>query len=1331
MRGGLSALATYCVLVPLSISSGLCHPQSLVGPRAGPPGEARTKQTAQTLPLSLFGSLPLHFEENKGQAARETRFLARGAGYTLLLERDGLRVDLPQAPGVSMRFVDAQTAAIIGREPSRVKTNYYIGSDPAGWHLNVPSYDSVAYVGFYKGIDLVYHGNGRQLEYDFVVAPHADPGQVRMRFAGQKLEPQGEDLAFEGVDGLRVKALKAYQWVDGNKKIVAASWRIQGDEASILLSSYDHSRELIIDPVFFYGTYIGGEDSDAAVSIVPASEPGYYYVALSTNSRSITEPKPGSSTKNNDPNVRVTLILGIDATNAPPPPSPLPPFCPAAIPPGRSSCDFHPPGLVINSMTYVGGATGTTKPTSMVGSSSNLYITGTTEKGAEFPKLDTQPCSQPQACGGFVAKFATSINTTTSPATATITLKYKFGLPAMPMAIAADDAGNAYLTGAAFKTAGQEKLTIFPVDNAFQNVAAAAIGTGADAHAFLLELDPEGKTLFCSYIGGSGPDQGNAIAVAGDSVFVAGETSSTDFPKTTGLDQAGDKDGFVLGASTLSSSPKLDFSRFLGGAKTDSVASIAIAPSGNLVVTGYTNSSNFPTQPSPKFYALFWPVVNQTDTDFSGNQIQQLPTDPPQIRHLPTAVPDKVQDAFVTSLTADGAHLVFTDFLGGDRPPSSTTGQALAVDSVGVIYVTGSSTVDYVKWVSEPPAPTIPEHFFLSLPPPADDAVKVIGPAIGDIFPGSFDSTDLNPDGTPPKGVFHRIFFSEIDPTGSYLLEATLAGGYGTDQANGLVISGPLEKAGTVSIVGTTFPSPNSTDKSNPNNPNLFLDAATSAVDKVNPAPPDNKHNVKDTTGFFVQEALAGFCSMQRVAQAGTQLTFGGPCVSGTQSGTLYASPASSSSAGTPFSAPIAVTPSGDFLTARVTVDVSAFGNGKANFTFAFFPLGSIGGLGQCNNAGSSLQGCGIVTAGGGAGTIFNVTSGTLTVSLACTGTNCNYNGAANTALVGQPLTLTAAVTNAIPETVTWSSSQGIFDGPNPANSVTFTPTGAGGQVVIQATPVANPSLKPAAITLNTIGAPGGSTSLTILASASKMVAGTTFQFTANQPATWTATAGTIDSSSGQFTAPTSPPVPASVTITATSQSDSSETVSTQVTVFTQPKLVVPSTITLPAGGSVKIPISITAGTGIPGESLLFSCAPSTLPTGVSCAFTPNPFTNAGSEQLVLQMSSSTVGAVTPMRRAPWKGFFLGGSSVIFAALLWMRRRPRWSSRYRFFTAALVLTFLMLMTACGTSGTFATKSGQGHLTGTYTVDINALGATQGAADLGQTVATVSLSVTLQ
>jgi len=1311
MRAAGSAQTWYCVLICLSFSSCICHSQAFVTPPTGALSHANTRQPQRTISLSALGSLPLQFEENKGQADRKSRFLARGAGYTLLLDQDGLRLALRQTSQVSMRLVGAQVGNISGHEPSSASTNYYLGNDRANWHLDVRSYRSVAYSGVYKGIDLIYHGSRSQLEYDFVVAPRADPRQVRMRFKGLQLKLRHEDLAFQGVDSLEVKGLKAYQLVDGEKKAVEAAWQIHGDEASIRLGAYDRDRELIIDPVFFYGTYIGGLASDAAVSVVAASQPGYYYVALSTSSDSLSDHSPPPGSASSTVTGTLAMIVGIDATGSPGPASPLPPYSP------NEPASY--PSLLVNSVTYVGGTTGDITPTGMVGDQSgNLYITGTTDNGAKFVPPAKQPCSP--SCTGFVAKFATSIDTGTTPAKATVTQKYSFGLPAMPMAIAVDTSGDVYLTGAAYATSGKPMLTIPLDDTTFQSTAAPAIGTDANPHAFLLELDPAGATLFCSYIGGSGPDRGNALALSDNSVFVAGQTTSTDFPKTSKAFQPnnnGGQDGFVLAASKLSTSPSLDFSTYLGGSGTDAVASIAVTPAGNPVVTGSTTSSSkptFPIQPNASFVQLTWPTPSfqSTDSNLNTNNTSQVPTKPPKINKLPTTVTAGNQDAFVTSLSGDGTQLLFTDFLGGDDPNDVTSGQAVTVDSIGVIYVAGSSTgAPPTTTTSNGTAPpTAPPHF-------------LSGAAIGDLPPNSFDIT--------PAGTITNIFFTEIDPTGGYLLEATIAGGFGTDQAGGLTISGPLASTGVVTIVGSTTADPNPIDLST--HPDFFASAGISATNPVKPAPDGvAKGDVKNTTGFLVQEALAGYCKMQLTAQTGTLLTFTGPCVSGTQSGTLFAVPSPPPSSGPAYlSAPIAVNASGSSLSASVTIDTSSLGGATADFTFAFFPLGAVGGVGQCNNNITSLTGCGILTAGGGAGTLFKVTSGTLTVSLACSGDNCNYNGAPNTALVGQPVALSATVSNGIPNTVTWTSSQGVFSGPNPAASITFTPDGTGGPVVIQATPVANPSVKPKEIMLSTIGNPAAGTSLAILASASKMVAGATFQFTANQPVNWTATAGTINSS-GQFTAPNPLPVPPTVTITATSQSNPSSSVTAQVALFPPLSLVVPPQNTLRSGGSASIPISVTAGTGIPGEALLFSCAPATLPTGVSCSFSPNPVTNSGNVQLVLLLSSTTVGKMEPMGGVPWKIFSLGGSSIVVAGcILWLPRRKRWIAERRAISAALAFAFLMLLTACGTSGTFSSTSQQGHLTGTFTIDINVSGATPGAADLNQTVATAHLSVTLQ
>jgi hypothetical protein len=1250
-------------------------------------------------PISILERLPLQFEENKGQTDRRARFLARGVGYTLLLNEDGLGLNLRSKPGtssqsISMHLVGAQPASITGREQTATRTNYYLGNDPALWHLDVRSYHSVAYMGVYRGIDLIYHGNGSQLEYDFVVSPGADPAQVRMRFEGLRPSLRGEDLYFQGIEQFSLKALHAFQMLNGEPRRVDATWEVSGDQASIRLGPYDHARELIIDPIFYYGAYIGGSSSDAAVSIVPASQPGYFYVALSTSSPLITEPQPGVETQNPNNSGTETLILGLDDSKAPTPPSPLPKF-------GSGPPDSYPTPL-IGSATYIGGTTGVTKPTAMVADQGfNLYVSGTTDNAANFPQLGTQTCSQ--SCTGFIAKFTTSLDAAAS--SATLTLQYSSSLPATPLAMAVDQSGNVYLTGSATKNGAGGTLTIPANDVAFQNLVAGAIGQTPNSHAFLLELDPKGATLFCSYIGGSGSDQGNAIAVSGDSVFIAGQSSSGDFPVTPGAYQGsfgGGEDAFVLGASNLSTSPALFFSTYLGGTGTDSGSSIAVAPSGNIVVVGSTNSSQFPIQNDPVFWAQSWPLVVPDPT----TGVPELPMSPPTLVRLPTVVPSGSQDAFVTSLSADGTRLLFTDFLGGvARNATNTSAQAVTVDSAGVIYVTGSSSAT-VQYETPDQFKFLPNGEFLS------------GQAIEDL-PGG-DSVFFQ------KG-FSNVFFSEIDPSGSYLLEATLAGGSGTDQGQALTTSRPLASAGNVYIVGATVANPSLAPTSpGQSKPDLFRNAATSSVDKLVPIPPA-KDAASDTTGFFVQEALAGFCSMNLVGQIGTMLTFSGPCVSGTQSGTVFAT--ASIDGSSLATAPVVVAASNNSLVGTANLDLTALGSQTLNIKFGFLPLGAIGGTGGCSNNGDTLSGCSIVTTGGGGGTIFNVTSGKLAVSLSCPGISCTYNGKANTVLAGQPVTLTATVANGVPKTVKWNSSGGMLKGMNPNTSIDFIPPDAGDSVEVRATSVADPSVTAPPIELTIISS-AASGPLAFTAKASQMVAGTTYQFFANKPVTWTATAGTINSF-GSFTAPNPPPNPQTVTITATTVDSPQASVTTQVTVFPVPVLVVPPTSTLPAGGTVTIPISITSAAGMAAESIGLSCAPAQQPTGVSCVFSPNPVVNAGVTMVNLELFSNTV-ATSPGYGFPHNRYPLSGSALLVAGTIFFKWRKR-SRRGKSLpvTAILASAALLTIAACGTSGSFTAPSHQGHLTGTYTLSITVTGATADNPDYNQTLTTVPLKVMIQ
>jgi beta-propeller repeat-containing protein len=1270
-------------------------------------------------PPSVFHNLPLQFEENAGQADKETRFLARGVGYTLLLQRDGLRLALRHVRPISMRWAGANTGTISGREPTPTVTNYYLGSNPAGWHLNVRSYRSVVCSEVYKGIDLLYHGSGQQLEYDFVVAPQADPAQIRMRFEGLQPILIGEDLALEGVDSLRIKELNAYQWIHGSKKVVEASWRVHAGEASIQLGTYDHSRELIIDPIFFYGTYIGGNGADDAVSVVKGAQQDQYYVAMSTSSAELEQPATHPNVSN--PNCSGgtcginTLLLEIQATTT---------DIPIWGKDSPQTTDLASTAVVyptVLSATYFGGNTGATKPASMVADGNfNLYVSGSTTNPNGLPPLGTKICSL--NCTGYVAKLSSSL-----------TLIYSLALAAVGDGIAVDGTGDVYITGMA--AAGS--LTTPPGDLAFQQLVTSGSALTSGTHAYLLELGPTGALLFSSFIGGSGTDQGKAIAVSAGTnpmVYVTGQTSSTDFPtKCTACQTAyggGSGDAFALATSNLASSPVLEYSTYLGGSGDDSASSIAVDSAGNAVLVGSTASTDFPNIPPS---ATVRPIFQFTRLDDSGNLTTPV--------MLPSSVPPGSQDGFVTSLSADGT-LRFTDFLGGnDSTASITSANAVVLDRLGVIYVTGTSNATIE---TSPASPTDSSTDFMESSPPSISPPNIDGlggAATTDNWAKvTFDTSNL---------TNNHVFFAQIDPIGQNLLQATIGGGLGDDQGKSLSVAGycfsseppkppPTDPptpdpvyppcVGTASIVGSTDDA--SQDKG------LFGAASTTTLYPVDPPSPSGSN-----AGFFVQEELAGYCNMQFQQQLESSLTLGGDCVSGTSSGMVYVTDSSKPSkivktASITINDAFHLTPS-----ASLSLNLSGVGGVQPyTLTFSFLPLGAIGAVGSCTLTGGSggfPSGCPITqTGGGGAGTIFDVTSGALSVVLSCPGPECQYNNTPNTVVVGQPVTLNAVVTNGIPKTVFWSSSGGTFgsDISTPSTSITFTPGGSGGPVVVRAIPVVDLSLTPVpSITLSTVNLGGNGGPLSITSPPNQLVAGTTFQFKAtSELVTWTASAGTIDSSTGDFTAPNPPPAHAQITITATSTANA-QIATTQVTIVPVPALVVPASITVPVGGKASTPISITAGTGIAGESMALACSPATLPSGVSCFFTPNPVVNAAGAMTTLQIVSNTVSFNFPNRDSPWKKYPFDDAAIVVAGCIFIFGRRRHDRRIMMvLTTTLAATALLSLAACGTGGTFNPTTQPSHVgAGTYTINITVSGASPGAADYNEPLTTVPIKVTLQ
>jgi hypothetical protein len=282
--------------------------------------------------VASYGKLSLNFEVNRGQTDDRVRFLARGAGYTIFLTNDEAVVALRKSQPSINRSDNFGRASRLGRslipEPDRGgvtgelesqspqvvrmqlsggsakarvvglnelpgSSNYFIGNDPQKWRTNVPSYAQVKYEGVYPGVDLLYYGNQRQLEYDFVVAPGADPNQIKMTFAGadgMRVDPASGDLVLKvGGDEVRFQKPIAYQPTvaavsdrhrhsDGvsEAKVDGTFLLASNNEVGFRVTGYDPKRALVIDPVLTYSTYLGGSNFESSAGIaVDASGNAY------------------------------------------------------------------------------------------------------------------------------------------------------------------------------------------------------------------------------------------------------------------------------------------------------------------------------------------------------------------------------------------------------------------------------------------------------------------------------------------------------------------------------------------------------------------------------------------------------------------------------------------------------------------------------------------------------------------------------------------------------------------------------------------------------------------------------------------------------------------------------------------------------------------------------------------------------------------------------------------------------------------------------------------------------------------------------------------------
>jgi len=676
-----------------SLLLGLAVLTGCVGTQTYAPVAVSTKKAkvftpdpaAQARVIETYGQLSLRFEANQGQTDPQVKFLSRGRGYTLFLtpseavlalkkssaasnQRSSVstqgssewqslslplsvsnpksKIENPKSAVLRMQLVGGNPEPqVMGLEELSGISNYFIGNDPKKWRTDVSHYARVKYREVYPGIDLIYYGRQGQLEFDFVLAPGADPKVIEMSFGGaDRLEvgANGALVVHTGGGQVQFKKPLVYQEVGGRREKIGGEYVLRGSESpegetqgsglgvstvepptygsqfrsprvGFQIAAYDASKPLVIDPVLTYSTYLGGSDRDIGAGIA-IDTAGNMYVAGGTSSTDFPTANP--------------LQAGASGSG------------------DAFVAKLNAAGSALVYSTYLGGSDDDGASGISVDSAGNVYVTGQTTS-TDFPTANP---IQASFGGGIGDAFVAKLNATGS---ALVYSTYLGGSGRDDAGgIAVDTADNAYVTG---RTESTDFPTVIPIQPA----------NAGDGDAFITKLNAAGTALvYSTYLGGSefedvgysAPDVGQGIAVdSASNVYVTGTTYSTDFPTVNPIQPAygGHGDAFI--AKLNSGGTALIYSTYLGGRLSDGFGGIAVDADGNVYVTGDTASDDFPT-------------VNPINA-FRGGEV------------------------FITKLNAAGTALIYSTYVGGK---GGEGGGAIAVDTDGNAYVGGSTdSVDF------------------------------------------------------------------------------------------------------------------------------------------------------------------------------------------------------------------------------------------------------------------------------------------------------------------------------------------------------------------------------------------------------------------------------------------------------------------------------------------------------------------------------------------------------------------------------------------------------------------------------------------------------------
>lgn len=616
-------------------------------------GGASAVCAATTAATLEYGKFPLSFEPNVGQVNAGVLYVARGSGYSLGLSADRVAIvtradSRGRATTVNMRFVGATPR--LKHEPAEPlagKVNYLVGNS-SRWHTDIPTFRRVHYRNIYEGIDLAFYGALGRLEYDFVIAPGADPRRIRLQFDGVPRLALSEEGDLLLGDRLRQHKPYAYQVApDGSKTEVQARFALDaGRQVRFSVGTYDRARPLIIDPVLTYAAYLGGTGNEGIRGIKVDSAGNAFITGFTT---SATFPTATAGALQTAYRGQGTL----DRAN----------FGDVFV--GK----LNPAGDAFVYATYLGGGGDEIGTALAIDAAGNAYVAGSTTS-TDFPVSAGAVQRTFGGKGTFVAysagdAFVAKLN---PGGNGLVYSTYLGGsLDEGATAIAVDAAG-------VVTVAGNTESTNFPVtpgavQSQYRGAQNSSPVWGGDGWA--ARINATGSALvYCTYLGGRNDDIVTSVAVdSSGNTFLGGITYSPNFPTTAGafqttfrgveslqFDQAAG-DAFV---SKLSDTGALTYSTLLGGSARDAVHALALDSTGNAYVSGITSSANFPVT-AGVVQSTYRGAGTPAGLFFRG-------------------------DAFVAKLNPAGSGLVFATYLGGTSDEVAT---AIAIEPNGNIVVVG------------------------------------------------------------------------------------------------------------------------------------------------------------------------------------------------------------------------------------------------------------------------------------------------------------------------------------------------------------------------------------------------------------------------------------------------------------------------------------------------------------------------------------------------------------------------------------------------------------------------------------------------------------------